>query len=182
MLAGMNNLAALAHAGDSNAPQFNAIFYATVATIIPVLFVAAVLQADIYTKLIETSHAAYRRFSAFDLPLPREGISALLIFYMTLLIPGFILLYGVWGEIQALLDLYLQDTTAGDFFGPGLAAIALTVTVAIMPAVRFGNLIYQTHRLTFRKTAENSPGEEPHEHGTATGEPSPPESGKPGSD
>jgi heme/copper-type cytochrome/quinol oxidase subunit 2 len=179
MLAGMSNLMALAHAGDSNAPQFNAIFYATVATIIPVLFVAGALQADTYAMLLETSRAAYRRFKASD--VTRQQASAYITWWVTTLIPVVILGYGVIGEIQALVNLYLQRTIGltgpllNGRLGPLVAAGGLTVAVAIGPAAK----LYQTYRAGGPgNTAENPSGEEPHQHGTVTGEPPPPEGGK----
>jgi hypothetical protein len=179
MLAGMSNLMALAHAGDATAPQFNAIFYATVATIIPVLFVAAALQADMYAKLIETSRAAYGRFKASN--VMRQETSAYITWFVTTLIPAVILAYGVLGEIQALVNLYLQRTIGltgpvlNGRLGPLVAAGSLTVAVAIGPAAKF----YQIYRAGGPgKTAENPSGEEPNQHGTVTGEPPPPEGGK----
>jgi hypothetical protein len=185
MLAGMSSLATLAEAGHAKAPEFNAIFYATVATIIPVLFVAGALQADTYAKLIETSTAAWRLYLTSN--VLREEIKAAIIFTATLSIPIVILVYGVWGEIQALLDLYLQRPIGPVGFlkapGPLIAAASLTVSVAIGPAARLASSLFQPLRTSQRsETAENPPGEELHANGTTPGEPTPREGDKTGSD
>ena len=183
MLAGMSNLAALVHAGDAKAPQFNSIFYATVATIIPVLFVAAALQADVYAKLIDTSRAAQRRYLATN--VLREQLRTSMLYFVTAFVPGIILAYGVIGEIQALLNLYLQRTIGvvgpvlNGTYGPLVSAVALTVAVAIGPAAKFVT-VFKGEPSQPGKSAENPSGDEPHEHGTATGEPPPPEHGKSG--
>jgi hypothetical protein len=187
MLAGMSNLAELANTGHAKAPEFNAIFYATVATIIPVLFVAAALQEDMYAKLIEISRAANRRFRASKVLL--ETLSAYIIFLVTFFVPLIIIFFGVVSEIMALVELYLQRTIdlPGPFLNgaisPLIATTGLTVAAAIGPATKFGTLIYEVvGSFQPSKTTETSPEEEPREHRTATGEPPPPESGEPGGD
>jgi hypothetical protein len=175
-LVDMSNLAIMADAGTAKILQFNAIFYATIATIIPVLFVAAALQDDTYAKIIQISRAAYHR----------KGFRARIIFVGTAFIPVLILGYGVVGEIWVLVDLYLQHPiVAGPFIGgvgPLIAAGALTVAVSIGPAEKFVSLLYEMHRPAQpSKTAENPAGKETHKHETAPSEPSPHQDGKPSS-
>jgi hypothetical protein len=53
MLAGMSSLAPLAQAAAPAAPAFNSTFYATIATVIPVLFLALAIQGRIYEGLVK---------------------------------------------------------------------------------------------------------------------------------
>jgi hypothetical protein len=62
MLAAMSSLASLAHGARAAAPAFNGLFYATAATIIPVLFLAIAVQGPLYGDLLKASDAALRRF------------------------------------------------------------------------------------------------------------------------
>jgi hypothetical protein len=52
MLAAMSSLT-LAHTA---APAFNGLYYATVATIIPVLFLALAIQGNDYEELVKRGH------------------------------------------------------------------------------------------------------------------------------
>jgi hypothetical protein len=177
MLACMSNLAILADAGDANTQQFNAIFYATIATIIPVLFVAAALQQDMFVKLIEISRNAYHR----------TGFRAFIIHLATAFVPLIILIYGIIGEIVVLVDLYRQRTIglAGPFNGaegPLIAAAALTVAAGLGPAAKFGTFLYQVYGPSqARKSVAGTAEEAPRGHATP-GEPPPPEGGKSGGD
>jgi hypothetical protein len=58
MLAAMSSLASLAHEARTAAPAFNGLFYATAATIIPVLFLAIAVQGPLYGDLLKASGAA----------------------------------------------------------------------------------------------------------------------------
>lgn len=58
MLAAMSSLASLAHAAE---PAFNGLFYATVATIIPVLFLALAVQGRTSENLVKVTMNADKR-------------------------------------------------------------------------------------------------------------------------
>jgi len=53
MLAAMTSLASLAHGARAATPAFNGLFYATAATIIPVLFLAIAVQGPLYGDLLK---------------------------------------------------------------------------------------------------------------------------------
>jgi hypothetical protein len=152
----------------------------------PSSFVAAALQEDKYAKLIETSCAAHRRF--LDSNVRHEIFREYTIFLAAAFVPMLILIFGVLGEIQALVALFLQRTIGPGgpltgAHGPLIAAACLTIAVGLGPIAKFGPIIHEVFRPGQpSRTTENPPGEESHEHGTATGEPSPPEDSKPGID
>lgn len=55
----MTSLASLAH--QASPPAFNSAFYATAATVIPVLFLAIAVQGRSYENLLKASAGAIRR-------------------------------------------------------------------------------------------------------------------------
>jgi hypothetical protein len=130
----MSSLAILAQAGHAKAPPFNAIFYATVATVIPVLFVAVALQPDTFAGLIRTARTLGDRNPTGW----REAIWLWPAFIATSYIPWLALVLGVWGEIQALLDLYLRRPIGLiaplNAAAPFIPVVILTVAAAIGPA------------------------------------------------
>lgn len=63
----MTTLALLAH--HAAAPAFNTAFYATAATVIPVLFLAIAVQGRGYDALVKAFGAAFRRLRS----TPRSG-------------------------------------------------------------------------------------------------------------
>jgi hypothetical protein len=177
----MSSLAVLTHAGHAKVPEFNAILYATIATIIPVLFVAAALQAPEYDKLLTASHAAARRIEAST--AMRETAVTSIIFVVTLLIPMAILIYGVAGEIQALLDLYLKRPVGlpGQLKAPGplVAAVALTVAAAVGPATKFVTHVSQEWRATHGANGATNPPKEQQDRPAPTKGPTAPATPEP---
>jgi hypothetical protein len=156
MLVSMSSHELLADAGQANAPQFNAIFYATVATIIPVLFIGAALQADSYAKLIDFARAEFQR----------EGLRHNIASLIGLWVPFLILAYGVWGEIQALIDLYLGRPVGPigplNAVNPLIAAAVLVAAVAIGPAVKYWPLFSEFFGLGRPAGATaDAPGDQP---------------------
>jgi hypothetical protein len=149
MLASMSSLAALAHAAGATGPVFNHDFYATAATIIPVLFLAIAVQGSLYNDLLKVSVEAVRRFRARNArSSSRRG--ALRAWTATILAPSaaiFILLFGVTGEIQALVSLSGQHAV-GDPAGPLIAAVMLTLASAAGPALALiGTFVTMVRRL-----------------------------------
>lgn len=59
MMTAMISLVALTHA--ATAPAFNSLFFATAATMIPVLFLAIAVQGTTYQDLVKAYLAANRR-------------------------------------------------------------------------------------------------------------------------
>src|SRR5580704_3737719 len=142
MLAAMSSLASLAHEARTAAPEFNGLFYATAATIIPVLFLAIAVQGPLYGDLLKTSAATLRRFREHKAgSSPRRLILRLWI--GSVLASGAavaILIVTVGGEIEALLSLN-AERAYGDPHAAIAAAVLLTAAAAIGPALAFARLM-----------------------------------------
>jgi hypothetical protein len=142
MLAAMSNLASLAHAARAAAPAFNGLFYATAATIIPVLFLAIAVQGPLYGDLLKASAATLRRFRAHKAgSSPRRLI--LRLWAGSVLASSAavaILIVTVGGEIEALLSLN-AERAYGDPHAAIAAAMLLTAAAAIGPALAFARLM-----------------------------------------
>jgi len=140
MLAGMR-LTSLAHTAAA-APPFNSTFYATVATIIPVLYLALAVQGSTYADLLKAAAKAWnsirqranRSGPAAGIFLPYIG--SVLLGTAALQIP----ILGVLGEIQALIALDQQRAPGG----PRIAIVTsatLAVAVAAGPALAFARFL-----------------------------------------
>jgi hypothetical protein len=112
MLAGMKlaTLALGAHAATPAPPPFNGLFYATVGTIIPVLYLALAVQGTTCADLLKTAARAFgTSLQRLHGPGPAAGIyrpyiGSVFAASTALLIPAL----GVLGETQALIALDLQ--------------------------------------------------------------------------
>jgi len=142
MLAAMSSLASLAHGAPAAAPAFNGLFYATAATIIPVLFLAIAVQGPLYGDLLKASAATLRRFREHKAgSSPRRLV--LRLWTGSVLASSAavaILIVTVGGEIEALLSLNAQRAY-GDPHAAIAAAILLTAAAAIGPALAFARLM-----------------------------------------
>jgi hypothetical protein len=138
----MTSLASMAHWTSAAAPAFNTAFYATAATIIPVLFLAIAVQGSLYGDLLKASTKTLDRFrerSAGSSPPQRAlraWIASLLVSLLASCTAITILIFGVTGEIQALASLSSQQVE-GDPHGPLIAAVLLTLASAAGPALAF---------------------------------------------
>ena len=142
MLAAMSSLASLAHAARAAAPPFNGLFYATAATIIPVLFLAIAVQGPLYGDLLKTSAATLRRFREHKAGSSPPRL-VLRLWIGSVLASGAavaILIVTVGGEIEALVSLNVQRAY-GDPHAAIAAAVLLTAAAAIGPALAFSRLM-----------------------------------------
>ena len=89
----MSSLATLAHTAHTAAPAFNADFYATAATVIPVLFLAINVQ-PVFQLLAWTPDGAPERRTS----RPRQLGAA----YMVKLAVYFLMVLGIIGEIMTI--------------------------------------------------------------------------------
>ncbi len=146
MLAAMSSLASLAHEAHPAAPAFNGLFYATAATIIPVLFLAIAVQGPLYGDLLKASDAALRRFREHRAD-PSPPRLVLRLWIGSVLASGAavaILIVTVGGEIEALVSLNVQHAY-GDPHAAIAAAVLLTAAAAIGPALAFARLMATLH-------------------------------------
>ncbi len=73
----MTSLASLARAAAAPPSAFNGLFYATVATIIPVLFLAIAVQGQFLEELLALYIASTRRVRSRGCAIQRSGRSPL---------------------------------------------------------------------------------------------------------
>lgn len=137
MLAAMTSLASLAHAAPAP-PAFNSTFYATVATVIPVLFLALAIQSGAFEGVLKAALRLAPGFQRGD----RTARRALRTFAsLRLLWAAYImLLAAVVGEVLALSALYLGRELAGVQPTVYAAAIVLVLAAAAGPTVRLVNI------------------------------------------
>jgi hypothetical protein len=127
-------LASLAHEATKAAPAFNGLFYATAATIIPVLFLAVAVQGRTYESLLTTLSKLQKR-----LERPGDPDNSGLYWQVINGLAFFIILFGTLGEIYAVLSLYWQRPE-----GPQVIAVSvvlLTITVTGGPTLAYGRIM-----------------------------------------
>jgi hypothetical protein len=128
MMTAMTSLALLEHTATAASPPFNGLFYATIATIIPVLYIALAVQGDAYEPFLRAALTIARRSPSVQL----HGIARNVVNQISLVIVGFILGGGVVGEIFTLYFLYNQKTPGK---GGGLTVAVITVLLVALAAV-----------------------------------------------
>jgi hypothetical protein len=127
----------LAQAVGQAAPAFNADFYSVAATVIPVLFVAIAVQGRLY-DIVLAAPEEVKQWLAGHLPrwLGRATLISYYISMLAMVVAAAILVYGVEGEILAVMSLYLQRPV-GPHGEVETAVIVLTVMAAALPAAAF---------------------------------------------
>jgi hypothetical protein len=127
----MSSLAPLAHAAAS--PPFNGLFYATTATIIPVLFLAIAVQGRGYENLINSIDVVD---PLTDDSGPWYTVLGRMAAYLALFMAaGGILIYGVLSEIAAIYALYQQQAESGTGQLVLTGVIFLIIATAAGPAL-----------------------------------------------
>jgi hypothetical protein len=128
----MTSLTALAHAAP--APAFDGLFYATTATIIPVLFLALAVQGRTYENLMTTFTDAWPRWTIpgqWIRSLPAGAIA------LTASIAGFILLYSAASEIAAIYALYQQQAAHSTAQAVLIAVTFMVIMTAAGPTLTY---------------------------------------------
>ena len=137
MLTGMI-LASLAHGVTTPAPAFNATFYSTVATVIPVLFLAIAVQGRAYEDLLKAFTGAYRRWMTpgqWLRTLPagvKAGIASLAALAM---------LFGALSEVTAVYALYQQQARSSTAQFVLFAVTFMVIMTAAGPALAYGRAV-----------------------------------------
>jgi hypothetical protein len=171
MLAAMSSFA-LAHTA---APAFNGLYYATVATIIPVLFLALAIQGNDYEELVKRGAVTTKRARDFNIairnarlaarhegrPVPLDvppGIPpdwprrpwaqfrAMWAGPVVLVIAMFIIFCGGCGEVEAIYVLSDQQPSSYAHTLVQLAAVSLTVAVIVRPSAVLGKVLLTAFR------------------------------------
>ena len=131
----MSSLALLAHAAAPPPPAFNGLFYATAATVIPVLFLAIAVQGRTYENLVNAGTAADRRLS--EATTWRRRTIAYVSGSVLFVIAGLILVWGVLSEIIAVAALHQQQASGAAGFIVLIGTIFMVIAAAGPPALVF---------------------------------------------
>ena|SRR5258708_37245863 len=114
---------------------FNADFYITAATVIPIFYLALTLQGQTYqeilTRLKDSSHL--------------ESLTATLTSFVMLMAGFLIVFYGILGELLAIIALYERKppSVSGGGTNVLISMIGLLAAVTIGPALRLLLLFYR---------------------------------------
>jgi hypothetical protein len=156
----MNSIAALAHVATTAPPAFNGLFYATAATIIPVLFLAIAVQGPAYRKELHGIWLAClaifknpvrprplpRGFHilVYEMNKPRYALLTLLARLAIALVLALMLAFGIaiiaaagYGELLAIYALYQahdQDSTRHIVL---IATMLLVILIVTGPLVTY---------------------------------------------
>jgi hypothetical protein len=142
MMTAMTSLASLAHAVA--APAFNGLFYATTATIIPVLFLALTLQGTIFDRALRAYHSATK--AAFTSAPGWQSTATLFAASVLRMTLTLILLAGVGGEALAIYALSQQQASASTQHHVLSSAIILTFATAAGPIISNATAYAAAHR------------------------------------
>jgi hypothetical protein len=141
-------------ASGHTVPTFNGLFYATVATIIPVLFLAVAVQGAAYEDLLKATAGRAMRYrprrETLNSHIDTQFVRVLGL--AQLLVPYIILIYGVAGEYDALISLYYKRTVQ-PANSALVAAMLLTGLAAARPAVSLVMHAYRLVRIVFADAA-----------------------------
>jgi hypothetical protein len=140
--------AALAH--HAAAPAFNSTFYATVATVIPVLFLAIALQGGTYQTLLAAYAAnvrAYRQTMRAARAAGQLTLRKALASVPSTHLPGYAaaatVLAGLYGEGVALDALYSQQAPPAAGLGVLIATLYLVAIAASGPIGQYQRMVSQ---------------------------------------
>jgi hypothetical protein len=128
------------------APAFNTAFYATAATVIPVLFLAIAVQGralETVTRAATSAAHDYQRARRSRARL--KAVTAHFRALLTVAVASLIVIDGVAGEMIAIVALQNRKGGAETFVAT--AIVVLTFAAAATPAVTFGRAFRKTMAL-----------------------------------
>jgi len=114
---------------------FNADFYVTAATVIPILYLALTLQGRTYEDIVNAVFGKIRRNYIAQAGV-RSYIWLILAVILSLAAVA-IVVFGITGEWEAILALYNHYSTPGGASWVLFASIILMIAVGIGPIIRF---------------------------------------------
>lgn len=134
------------------------LLYATAATVIPVLFLAITLQGTLYTRVLQKPDDAMRWVLA-HIPISPQSLLAdliaLFVYVPAFIVAWFIVLYGVIGEIIAIVGLAGQSTSMTTRY---LTAAAVVVLALVAGAPSVLSLAAFVFRLFVKRPWHQYPG------------------------
>jgi hypothetical protein len=125
------------------ADNFNADFYITCATVIPVLFIAVTLQGQVYEAVLREALKTRQMGAVAESRLLQQ-------------VAYFIWAPGAIGEVFAVLALYYGHNVGGSRLYVLLATLILVVAVAARPFVALTKV---TDRVWDRRSLADEPGQ-----------------------
>jgi len=142
------------------AKNFNADFYVTCATVIPVLFLAVAVQGRAYESVLRAARMAAqaRHGKRWTRQLGPVGIAVSL-----RLIAYAVVFAGGYGEFLALWALYLRSELRGMRASVLAATVALVVVVSAGPALAYlgmGDTLEKLEHLPRRTASDEYEGAE----------------------
>jgi hypothetical protein len=138
------------------APAFNTAFYATAATVIPVLFLAIAVQGRaLETVTNAATNAAHDYQRARRSRARLKAATAQTRALLTVAIASLIVMDGVAGEIIAMVALQTQKGGAETFVATAVGA--LTYAAAATPAVSFAKAFRKTWHCSPKLWAQQKP-------------------------
>ncbi len=143
----MTSLALAARAAA--APPFNANFYIVAATIIPVLFIALVVQGGVYENLLKAVRAVDRR-TARDRPL-YEQLAATAAWLVLMPIAYAIVAFGAVSEATAVYALYQQQASITTATLVLAGTIFMVIATAAGPALALLRILVASYRDDLRE-------------------------------
>ena len=118
-------------------------FYATAATVIPILFLALAVEGSTWENMVRNVVTAGDVMRWRD-PAARELRRASRLLFLLLAISGFLVIFaGFGGEFVAIATLYNGSNASGSAGFVVLAVILLTAGVAAVPAAKFGKVVLE---------------------------------------
>jgi hypothetical protein len=132
----MSSLAKLAHAAVPAPPAFNGLFYATAATIIPVLFLALAVQGPAYQRVFRAGMVTFAGVTADG--RRRTVLARTVNFVAAYLLATLIsatLFAGAAGELIAIYALYQQHDQATTRQKVLLSAMFLVIATTAVPLI-----------------------------------------------
>lgn len=151
------------------APAFNTAFYATAATVIPVLFLAIAVQGRVLETVTSAATSAAHDYQRARRSRARlKAVTAHIRALLTVAIASLIVIDGVAGEISALVAL--QTRKGGTETFVATAVVVLSFAAAATPAVTFAKAFRKTMALLTEplgtaETATRTPPAPPTEPG-----------------
>jgi hypothetical protein len=123
----------------NNLHAFNADFYVTTATVIPVLYLSLTLQGTTFERIM-----SYWRSSNKKAPFTFRGQLPIYAIAIGSIAFGSIVLFSVYGEYLALRALYSQESSPRTDQTVYVSVIALLIITAIGPFIRFTTAYFGT--------------------------------------
>jgi hypothetical protein len=144
--------------------SFNADFYVTAATVIPILFLALTLQGPTYDGLIsriikiisrlsDQAIAKYREGASWWSPIVSSPLAYILIFFM--LIAMLIPIAGILGEWYAIWAIYNRAPSNGPYIISYI--VILLLAVASGPVWRIVSLMIKWPETSDREDSTDEP-------------------------